>query len=251
MKILLWDIETSPMVSTHWGLWDQNINHDDTLEDWKIICAAWKWLDEEQVSAVKWKKTDNKKISPVWGFCDKNVVKTLHRILSKADMLVGHNADAFDLKKFNTRCIQLGLKPLGPIPSVDTLKVAKKHFKFSSNKLDYISKYLGSEGKMSTPKGLWNDVIRGVRGSLDIMVEYNKKDVIELETVYLFLLPWIENHLNRNLFSDGECCPNCGSKNLKSNGYRTNRTIRYKRLTCQDCGKPSKGAVVKHPVKVK
>ena len=251
MKILFLDIETSPITYTGWGMRDQNHNPDDILEDWKMISAAWSWSESEQISAIGWKATKDRKISPLWGFDDRQVVEALHRQICKADVLCAHNGDAFDIKKFNARCIKLGLKPIPPLQTIDTLKVARKHFKFTSNKLDYIGQFLDVGAKIETSKGLWNRVIRGDKEALKEMIEYNKQDVVLLKRVYEKLRPWMQNHPNNNLFRDKECCPGCGSENTRYNGYIITRTRRYKRVHCQDCGKWSQGPNVKHPVKVK
>jgi len=251
MKILFLDIETSPITYTGWGMYDQNHNTDDILEDWRMISAAWGWSESDQISAIGWKATTDRKISPLWGFDDRQVVEALHRQICKADVLCAHNGDAFDIKKFNARCIKLGLKPVPPLPTIDTLKVARKHFKFTSNKLDYIGQFLDVGAKIETSKGLWNRVIRGDKSALKEMIEYNKQDVVLLKKVYEKLRPWMQNHPNRNLWSDVEVCPACGSKDLLTDGYRTTQTMRYKRLCCKDCGNRSKGSVVKHKVKVK
>lgn len=251
MKILHFDLETSPIIATTWRLYDANINTDDIWEDWKVICAAWSWDGEDAVKAKTWKPTTDRKISPVMGFDDRPVIEALHREISKADALCAQNGDAFDIKKFNARCIKLGLKPIPPLQTIDTLKVARKHFKFTSNKLDFIGQFLDVGAKAETSKGLWNRVIRGDKKALAEMVEYNKQDVILLKAVYEKLKPWMQNHPNNNLFRDKECCPGCGSENTRYNGYIITRTRRYKRVHCQDCGKWSQGPNVKHPVKVR
>jgi hypothetical protein len=79
MRVLFWDIETSPMITATWGLWDQTIPTDHVLEDWKIICAAWKWQHETEPQAVTWKKTRNKALSPFLGYDDTPVIKELHK----------------------------------------------------------------------------------------------------------------------------------------------------------------------------
>lgn len=216
------------MVVASWGLYGQDHNHDSIISDWFIISCAWQWYGEDSIQAISVSAKDHTD--------DKRVVQRMHEVLSKADVLCGHNGDAFDLKKFNARAIFYGLEPIPPKPSIDTLKEARKHFKFSSNRLDYLGQYLGLGKKMDTPKGLWMDVLKGKSKAIKTMVEYNKKDVVLLRRVYEKLKPFMRNHPNRNLFSQEECCPTCSSENYQSRGYRLTRTTRRRQYQCQDCG---------------
>src|SRR5690606_22237071 len=73
----------------------------------------------------------------------------------------------------------------------DTLKVAKKKFMFNSNKLDYISEYLGFGNKLKTSMELWDDIIlRQSSSAMDKMIEYCDMDVVLLEKVYNKLVSW-------------------------------------------------------------
>ena len=73
----------------------------------------------------------------------------------------------------------------------DTLKVAKAKFMFNSNKLDYISKFLGAEGKIPTEMKLWDDIIlRKCPKALIQMLDYCDEDVRQLEVVYNALVSW-------------------------------------------------------------
>lgn len=235
MKVLLWDVETSPIIYSGWGLYDQNIPHDNIIEDWKIICASWKWLGEDEVFNQCWRTTKDSDISPFLKKSDYLVIKCLHKALSEADVIVAQNGDAFDMKKFNTRAIYYGLDPLPEIRSVDTLKVARRVFKFTSNRLDYLGKYLGVGQKIDTPKGLWNNVMRDCRESLKSMIEYCDGDVRLLEGVYLKLLPYIKNHPNRNLHEAETCCPKCGSTKNQKRGLRYTLTTASQRFFCINC----------------
>lgn len=235
-KILIWDIETSPIVAAVWGLFNQNINYESIIDEWYIICAAWKWADSKEVetSSVLDCKTRFKKDHKD----DYHVVRKLHKVLSEADVLVAHNGDKFDLKKFNARALYHGFKPIPPIPTIDTLKVARKHFKLTSNRLDYIGQHLGVGKKVDTPKGLWMDVIRGSSEAVETMVKYNVGDITLLEDVYLKLRPFMTNHPNMNVLQYGEHdrCPNCGSFEIRKEGFLYTRLAKKQRYKCKSCG---------------
>jgi hypothetical protein len=123
---------------------------------------------------------------------------------------------------------------LPPVATIDTKKVAKAKFYFNSNSLDYLGKYLGLGGKISTPKGLWLKILRGgpeAIKAIQTMVVYNKRDVTLLKDVFLKLRPYIPNYVNRELFGN-QGCPRCGSKKVQSRGTYYAQTRTYRRWQC-------------------
>lgn len=229
MKILLWDIETLPIVGAIWTIFEPTLGHESILEDWSIVTTAWKWYGERKVSSISAFPGDPKN--------DKLVVQHLHKILSEADVIVHHNGDAFDIKKFNARAIFHGLPPLPPIPTVDTKKIAKNIFGFTCNRLDYLGKFLGVGGKISTGGiELWKKVMKGDKAAFAKMIRYNKQDVVVLEGVYKKLRPFMKNHPNHQRHSGVKCCPNCGSKKFTRNGTRHTQTRSYVRYVCSAPG---------------
>lgn len=233
MKVILWDIETAPMIVTSWGLFKPYLSHDNILEDTSLLCAAWKTLDERTVHSIS--------IDPAKPRNDKGVVKKLRDVLAEADVIVGHNGDKFDLKTFNARLAYYNLKPLPPRKTVDTLKVARKYFRFTSNRLDYLGEFLGVGRKIHTDYKLWLDILlRGDEAALAKMIAYNKQDVLLLERVYKKLRPHMTNHPNQRL-CNGEVCPICGEDSLQKRGFRLTQMSRAQAYQCQDCGGWSKG----------
>lgn len=234
-RILFWDIETAPMVAAVWGLYDQNITPDAIIQDWYIICACWKWAGEDHVGSVS--LLDDCQFNPTTNHRDDEIiVRKLHEILMQADFIVAQNGDEFDYKKLSARMIQYGLPPLPKIPSVDTLKEARKSFKFSSNKLDYIGQYLDVGQKMETEKGLWIRALKGSRSAIQSMVDYCKQDVLLLERVYEKMRPYMKSHPNINLYQRTDyCCPKCGSPDIIRQGYRYTATAKIQRWTCNIC----------------
>ena len=238
MKVLFWDIETAPMVVASWGLFNQTHSHDAILEDWYIICAAWRWEGEKKIETVS--LLDDKQRFKKNVKDDYHVVKKLHELLSKADVIVAHNGDNFDLKKFNARALAHGLDPIPPIASVDTLKVARQNFKLSSNRLDFVGKFLGVGQKIENPKGLWLRALKGEVAAIKQMVVYNKGDIELLEAVYKKLQPFMKTHPNRNLFrtnTEVPVCPKCGSHELTMQGTKiASRLGKRQQWQCQSCG---------------
>jgi len=48
-KILVFDIETAPILAYTWGIWDQNIALNQIKQDWFVISWSAKWLDDKKV----------------------------------------------------------------------------------------------------------------------------------------------------------------------------------------------------------
>jgi hypothetical protein len=172
--------------------------------------------------------------------------------MSEADILVGHNIDKFDVKKCKTRFAAHGLPVLPKIRTADTYKIARNEFSFSSNRLDYICKYLGIDGKFDTSKGLWEREARGGEEGYEAVVEmyeYNKQDVRINEELYLKLRPWDKKHPNISLLvNDGKggdkACPKCGSTHLHKKDERFIKSAggRFQRYDCQGCGSVVRGS---------
>lgn len=237
MKIVMWDIETAPMVVTTWGLWEPKLSHDNIIEDTTMICAAWKTYGNSKVSEVH--------INVAKPRDDFKVVKALRDELASADVIVGHNGDEFDLKILNARIVKHGLQPLPPLKTVDTLKVAKRHFRFSSNRLDYLGELLGVGRKLHTGFELWTRILlKNDKEALAKMVKYNKQDVLLLEAIYTKLRPFMTTHPNHRL-TDGEVCPICGAKHsLQKRGFRYTRQQKRQAFQCTSCGGWSQGAQI-------
>ena len=46
-RILLYDLETSPILGYVWTLWKTNVI--EVVEDWYLLSAAWQWYGEDQI----------------------------------------------------------------------------------------------------------------------------------------------------------------------------------------------------------
>ena len=237
-RILFLDIETSPNIGYTWGKYEQNVI--EYVQEWYVLCFAWKWLDEKVHASAQRDFSSYKKDMTD----DYNVMVVLWNLLDKADIVVVHNGARFDLPKINARFIYHGLTPPSPYKVVDTLKVSRKYFKFDSNKLDDIGKYLKVGRKLETGGfELWKGCMAGDEKAWDKMVKYNKQDVVLLEEVYKKFRPWIVGHPNLNVINNRLTnCPNCGSEHLQSHGFSFSQTAKKRRYQCQDCGAWSHGA---------
>ena len=175
-KILIYDIETSPNIGWFWRAgYKQNIQPNQILKERTIICISYKWLGEDNVYNLVWDKNQN----------DKFLLEQFVEVLNEADLIIAHNGDNFDIKWIKTRALYHRIPMLPNYKQFDTLKVAKSKLYLNSNRLDYISKFLGFEGKIQTTPELWNKiVIHNDRGMLKDMLDYCDEDVRQLEKVY-------------------------------------------------------------------
>jgi len=194
-KILLFDIETSLMEVFVWGLYKQRIPHTNIIKDddgneksWFVISWAAKWLYDEHILS------DIVTPSEARGRDDKRILQSIWKLLDEADIVIAHNGDRFDLRKLNARFLDNELNPPSPFKSIDTLKVARRHFAFQSFKQDYLTKHFFLEKKLETNFQLWVDCMKGDQKRLNEMAEYNRHDVMGLEQVYLKIRPYINNH---------------------------------------------------------
>lgn len=241
-KILILDIETAPFESLHWDLWDQNIGLNQIQKETSILSFAAKWLDGKKIFYADTSGRGATKVRD-----DKEVLAKLLPLLEEADIVVAQNGDAFDVKRINARLLIHGFKPYSPVRSIDTKLVAKKHFKFSSNRLEWMAKWLTGEAKDDHPKypgmDLWTECLKDNPDAWKHMKKYNIKDVILCERVYKVMRPWIAQHPNLGVYNEkaAHSCTKCGSEKVQARGFAVLQQGRYQRYQCQACGGWSRG----------
>jgi len=224
LKVLLYDIETTPNLSYVWGQWEQNVIAHK--EEGKLLCYAYKWLGEKKTYAVG---LNTKKYHAL--------VSSLHDLFSEADIIIAHNGDQFDIKMSNRFFLKEGLKPPHQYKTIDTKKLAKSKFKFNSNKLNDLGEYLELGKKINTGGfELWQGCMSGDRQSWKKMLAYNVQDVVLLEKVYLTLRPWCK-HPNLNAMNGYNKCSVCQSNHVQHRGFGMNSSGKYQRFQCMSCGK--------------
>ncbi len=240
-RIVTIDIETAPLQSYHWGLFDQNVGLEFIQDEWTILSFSAKWLGEDKVIYMD---TGGKGVGKVRD--DRKLLEALWDILNEADIVVGQNVQKFDIKKINSRMLMLGMKPYSPVRIIDTMLVAKRHFAFTSNKLKWMSKYLTNAKKDDHKEfpgfELWSECLKDNKKAWAEMKKYNCLDTIATEELYLKMLPWIASHPNMSAYNDGleNECPKCASKKLQKRGVSVTQTGSFQRFQCQGCGGWSK-----------
>jgi hypothetical protein len=225
MEVYVWQLKT-------YG-W---INPDMIIKDWSILCWSAKWLFDSKMhhAVVPPREAVNRQ--------DGSVLQPLWNLLNEADIVIAHNGAQFDVKKMNARFALNGFPPPMPYRVIDTLRVTKRTFNFSSHKLDYINKLFGLGQKGHPGMQCWKDCVNGsseiVKASaLHHLSVYCDRDVRILEDLYLEIRPWIKSHPNVALFIDTKepICTNCGSSDLNWGGKYYTPAGRFKAFRCQ-CG---------------
>lgn len=248
MKVLLYDIENTPIEAMVWQMFDAEVVK--VLRESHLLSFAYKWAGEKTTHVRALPDYPTYKKDPR---SDKELVRELWRLFQEADIIIAHNGDKFDQRKSNARFIKWGLTPPPPYKTIDTLKIARKYFKFESNRLNALGEYLGVGQKAKTGGfDLWWDCINGDESAWRLMKKYNKQDVVLLESVYEALRPWMHNHPNINLDTDTlHACPSCGSDRIIKRGFGYTTVGRYQRYQCDLCGKWSKSGTMRLPVEIR
>ncbi len=155
-----------------------------------------------------------------------------------------HNSKKFDHRKVNARFIKYGFNPPTPYRIIDTIKVAKKHFAFTSYSLDYLCEYFNIRRKLPTDYNLWKKCLQGDAESLKYMQDYNKQDILSLEDLFLKLRPYLTSVPNLGLYinnDDGKMCPICSSEDIIKEGIYTTSVSVFQSYRCLKCGGLSRG----------
>jgi hypothetical protein len=232
-KRLFFDIETSPNIGFFWQAgYKLNVPYDNIIKERAIICICYKWEGDKKVYSLTWDEHQN----------DKSMLEKFVEIANESHEMIGHNGDKFDLPWIRTRCLFHKIPMFPKYTTIDTLYHARTKFRFNSNRLDYIARFLGLGEKTETGGfGLWKDIV--LNNDSDLlrdMVEYCKNDVIILEKIYSRLSDHFPNKAHHGAIHTGEksCCPECSSTNLKLATTRyTSTGIPRIQVQCRDCFK--------------
>lgn len=235
-KVLLIDIETSPLEVYTWNLYPENIGINQILKDWSILSFAARWLDSDETIYESTRHKRNPRD-------DKQLVAKVGKLLNEADIVISHYGSKFDIPKIDTRRLYHNL-PLFPMPKHEDTKTMANKFAFTSNKLEYIGKYLKIQNqKLTTVRKfqgmeLWRGCLDGNSAAWDEMQKYNIRDIDALEEVYYKLAPRASK-INYNVYQadgDAQICV-CGSTEFYKKGFYHTNTAKFQCYRCKSCGK--------------
>ena len=243
VRTLIFDIETCPNLGHTWRTYEQNVIDFDRT--WTMLSFAWKWAGERKVHVMSNWHDFGETLD------DTHLTSEMWSLLDEADIVVAHHGDKFDIKMVNTRFLQLGLGAPSPFKSIDTKKIASRYFVIPRNSLDFIGEYLGLGRKVKHPGWeMWEGCIAGEKRWWDLMIRYNKQDVVLLEKVWHAMQSFESNGPNMAALSGEEMCPKCGAgaSSLESRGFATPAIMTYRQYHCKACGSWPRGTMlVKRP----
>ena len=230
-KVLYIDIETSLNVCVSFYIGSKvSLSAEQIIKERAIICISYMWDTWSKPKTVYWDKDQS----------DKELLIKLSKVISEADILVHHNGDKYDIPFINGRLLYHKLPPLGPIPSVDTLKYSRGSFYLNSHRLDYLGKYCKLGGKSDTG-GLkrWIDItVHNNRKEMKLMGMYCERDVILLRDFYKRVSPYANSRHHIGIMAGGvrEDCPQCGQDSPIKWGTYTSSIGIYQKYRCKGCG---------------
>ena len=235
-KIMFIDIETSPLIMNGWSMYDKFTpgGYKGVLQDTGVICYARKYQGDKHAQVYS-----------LGTMSEEQLAAQLWVDMNEADWFVAHNGNRFDLKRINTMFLKHGMRPYRPLKTIDTLRILKSRFSFTSNRLDDICQVLFGIGKIDTGGiELWQRCLQGDKEAYKEMELYNVRDIELLEALYHAIKGWATNHPNYNIFSSWNgklACTTCGSENLTHDGTVRTAVSEFEALQCDDCGAWSRG----------
>jgi uncharacterized protein YprB with RNaseH-like and TPR domain len=241
LKTLVLDIETSPIIAYVWGLKDQNIGLNQIVKDWQVIAFAAKWLGEKKVryEDVRNAGTEEELLIPLWN------------LLNEADIVITQNGQSFDGPKLNARFVYYSMPCPSPYRHLDTYRIAKRVFEFTSNKLEYLTdklctKYKKLDHSKFPGMSLWRECLNNNIKAWNEMKRYNIHDVLSTEEMYNKIKAWAPETMPKPFAHvSSRICAVCGKGHVESKGWRYANKLKYQRLHCLDCGTWSKGEKLK------
>jgi hypothetical protein len=249
-KILIFDIETAPILAHVWGLWENNVGLNQVISDWHVLSWSAKWYQDEEGNVYgphsRIMYSDQRKAKNVED--DSKLLKGIWSLLDEADVVITQNGRSFDQRKLQARFIISGMKPNSSYRHIDTKLIAQKHFAFPSHKLEYMADKLCTKYKKLKTKefighDLWKACLKGDLRAWKEMEKYNKHDVLALEELYTKLRPW-DTSVNFNVYNDEELLNSCacgtGYPPVR-NGYAYTNLAKYQRYKCPKCGAETRG----------
>lgn len=242
-RILILDVErVAGLTQQAWwerrDLQKRYIHHETVIREPRttIVCA--KFYDSPDVIRLaEWDKGGRRKF-----------LKDVHALMSRADIIVGHNLDNADIPwlegdlyfpRIGHRHVP-NLPPLPPFKTVDTLKVARR-FKsgVAFKSLNALCEILGIPAKTDVyDRDAMDRAVAGSVEDRERLTEYCAGDVIATQGLYDWMRPHIKNH--PALFVDGKdkltVCNRCAGETVTIPRRYVANVLTYTMRRCVNCG---------------
>ncbi len=234
-KVLLFDLETAPILAYTFSLFKPIIGIDQIVEMPRILCWSARWAGTKGKKVMFMSERDGKI----------EMLTALRDLLDEADVVVGYNSDGFDIPWTNEQFMSNGISLPSPYQPVDIYKLNKKHLRNPSGKLDYLVWNLLNQRKVKHQGfNMWKSCMNpddpDYEKSWREMERYAKKDTLLLDPLYEAFKPFIRS-VNAGLYVAKDfACTHCGSDHLQARGYSRTGAGVFQRYQCQECGGWSK-----------
>lgn len=149
------------------------IQHTNIDKERYIICWSAGWIGERG-------KIMSACVSPSAArkYSDAKILPPLLKLMEQADIISGHNVDRYDIPMINARMVINGMTPVFGYKTMDSLKMARKDYRFMSNTLDALAPMFGFRPKQAMSDKDWLAIAdHGDEKTLVKMERYNKGDV--------------------------------------------------------------------------
>lgn len=231
-RVLVFDIETSPLLVYAWDLGKQYVTLDKLHTDRYIIAWGAKWLDDK---TVMYKDNRNKKNYKD----DKELVTAIWHLLDEADIVITQNGQHFDSRRLNARFMAYGMKPPSPYKHIDVYTEVKAKADFPSQTLEYTANALNKDFKKLKHSdfpglSLWIGCMAGNIKAWNSMRKYNIHDVLSTEEKYNRTKAWLSSAAP--VYIGSETCGRCGNKESHSKGWSYTQCFKTQRRICNSCG---------------
>jgi hypothetical protein len=237
-KVLVMDVETSPIIAYVWELKDITVALNQIKQDWAVLAWGAKWLNEP---ASKVMYEDQRGRADKYN--DKQLLQNLWKLLDEADVVITQNGQSFDGPRLNARFIFHGMKPPSPYKHLDTYRIVRQVAKFTSNKLEYLTDKLCSKYKKVTHgkfpgMTLWKECLAGNLAAFEEMKRYNVLDVLSTEELYNKIKPWKPARMPDTHYVPAKSprCGTCGEYALQKRGHIVSKKGIHQRYQCHKCG---------------
>lgn len=239
LKVLFWDLESSPQLAWVWGTGEQYVSYDQIKEDseTKIITIQYMWEGDKEPTYLEWDQVGDK-------FDDSRMIEEFTtNVLRKYEpehlLIIGQNHKAFDHKLLNERAKVLRLTPqIHNVVKIDTYRSSKQSFKSNSHSLDARSKQYKLGGKEHTSLKTWIDVMEHQTLPEDELIPYGLKDVTDLKTIFWNDLPYYETipaQIEKFLLQAKAKCKVCEARKKPKYDLQECKVAGKKGYQCMNC----------------